>query len=203
MFLIETQCCPPVSFFQMIADDTICCIEKHENYQKRSYRNRFYLAGVQGEFYLSIPLIKGKNKQQLITEVKISYDDNWILHYEKVFRTNYSSAPYYDFYVDGLMAIFQRKFEYLFDLNQQLLEWLLQQIGFSHVQIQYTSEYNKSVSYPDHRNQLRPQKRKLSSQQKIRYVQVYEEKNNFITDLSILDMLFCCGPETYTLLKQG
>ncbi len=37
----------------------------------------------------------------------------------------------------------------------------------------------------------------------IKYTQTFEEKNGFIDGLSILDMIFNCGPKTKDYIKAG
>lgn len=205
MLLTESQCCPPISFFQEIMHHDILIIERHENYQKRSYRNRFYLNSPQGKFLFSIPLAKGKNEQQKITNVSISYDEDWIQLLSKIMQTNYSSAPYYEFYIDEFMDIMNTKFELLIDLNYSLLRWILKVIGIDDLELRETNKYEAVISLPifDYRNKNRPNQYFSSSKSVVQYGQVFEERNNFIPKLSIIDMIFCCGPETLSIIKNA
>lgn len=202
MLLVESQCCPPISLFFHLSDHHAILIEKHENYQKRSYRNRFYINSPQGKIPFAIPLVKGKNQQQLITDVQISYDQDWIRQLYQMIRSNYGSAPYFEYYFEDFINLFLQKHEYLFSLNKDLLNWIFQKLEFDK-KILYTNYYAKSTSkqIDDFRNVLVPN-RKMNHIKSIRYAQVFEEKNNFIDDLSIIDLIFCCGPEGRSLINS-
>jgi hypothetical protein len=204
MILVESQCCPPISLFQWIIEHDTILIEQHENYQKRSYRNRFYINGPQGKLLFSIPLCKGKNEQQNIKAVEISYQDSWDIQLSKIVQTNYGSAPYFDFYCDSLLSIFTARPKYLFDLNTQLLKWILKSTQLDK-NIEFTRVYDPTPQgeIVDLRNKIRPNKDIVTSKKKVQYAQVHEEMNKFIEDLSILDMIFCCGPETVSIIKSA
>ena len=92
--LIESQCLPPIPSLQRFFQKKTVWIEVHENYQKRSFRNRFQLAGPNGVERFSIPLAKGKNQGQQISQVQIAYDDDWIRTLSGMFQTNYGSARF-------------------------------------------------------------------------------------------------------------
>ncbi|MFT4565424.1 MAG: hypothetical protein ACI9FN_000377, partial [Saprospiraceae bacterium] len=62
-FLIESQCLAPVPTYQILRHKDNAIIEVHENYQKRSFRNRFIVAGPNGIEGFTIPLMKGKNQR--------------------------------------------------------------------------------------------------------------------------------------------
>ena len=204
MILVESQCCPPISLFQWIIEHDTILIEQYENYQKRSYRNRFYINGPQGKLLFSIPLCKGKNEQQNIRAVEISYHDSWDIHFSKIVQSNYGSSPYFEFYYDSLISIVTQRPQYLFDLNTQFLTWILKSIQLD-TNIEFTQGYDRSPEgiIIDLRNKIRPNKNIVTSKKKVHYAQVYEERNKFIEDLSILDMIFCCGPETVSIIKSA
>ncbi|MBK9376774.1 MAG: WbqC family protein [Saprospiraceae bacterium] len=70
ILLIESMLFPPVVVMSHISHYQTIVLEARENYQKKSYRNRFELGSVQGPISLSVPLVKGKHQQQVITETK-------------------------------------------------------------------------------------------------------------------------------------
>ena len=66
-----------IGLFALLTQSERFNIEKHENYQKRSERNKFDIINHLGKQTLSIPLKKGKNSGTLITDVKIAYEEDW------------------------------------------------------------------------------------------------------------------------------
>lgn len=201
-FLIESQCLPPVPTYQILRQNNAVRIEIHENYQKRSFRNRFYLAGPNGVNAFSIPLAKGKNQKQKISKVQVAYDEDWIRNLSGLLQTNYGSAPFFHHYIDGLMDVFKKEERYLLDLNMSLLSWTLKTLRMD-ASVLYTSEYSVNIEDPstDMRNMITPKSLKSRASEVI-YNQVYEERSGFIPNLSILDMIMCCGPESASLLQR-
>jgi hypothetical protein len=153
-------------------------VEACEHYQKGSFRNRCHIAGPNGVQRLSIPLVKGKHNQMPIKEVRIAYDEPWQVRHWRSIRTAYGNAPYFEHYADDLAPHYEKHYTFLFDLNLELLRLVLQQ------KLGWQGEIVLSTSYiPADLPKDLPQQ----------YPQVFEDKHGFLPDLSILDLLFCCG----------
>ena len=199
-FLIESQCLPPVPTYQILRQNDAVKIEIHENYQKRSFRNRFYLAGPNGVNAFTIPLAKGKNQKQKISKVQVAYDEDWIRNLSGLLQTNYGSAPFFHHYIDSLMDVFKKEEPYLLNLNMNLLNWTLKTLRIE-TPILTSLEYRVNTEEAqDMRNTFTPKTLK-SYEANVIYNQVYEERGGFIPNLSILDMIMCCGPESASILQ--
>lgn len=198
--VIELTCLAPISILKVLISAEHVLLEKHEHYQKRSYRNRFYLADAQGKKLCSIPLQKGKNEQTPIDEVQISYDTDWPTVLTRLIRTGYASAPYFDFYFQEVEELLQSRIKTLWELNHALLNFLLDHVGFdgrlSYTE-SYVRDYNQSL-ISDLRDVYRPSQKDTTTKS---YPQVFEDRLGFIPNLSGLDLLMNCGPEASLLLK--
>jgi hypothetical protein len=205
--LIELQYLPPVQYFTMLFSYETVFIEQHEHYVKRSYRNRCHIATANGIQRLSIPLKKGKNEQQPIREVRISYDENWQKNHWSAICTAYSNAPFFEHYENIFQPFFSRKFKFLFDLNVELLQMTLEILDFrKHLEYSVTYEKNVPPSVLDCRNVIVPQsghKLEAPGFNAAKYPQVFEEKNGFIPNLSILDLIFCTGPQASFYIENS
>jgi len=200
--LIESQYFPPISFFKPLMHCSSLLIEAKEHYQKGGFRNRCMIAGPNGVQRLTVPLKKGKNSKLPIRDVKIAYIDNWQkIHWQSI-QTAYGKSPFFEYYQDDLRPLFEKKHAFLFDLNVQILEIMqdLLQISFD---MQYTETYTLEapLSSLDLRNQLSPKSLNNNQATNQKYPQVFESKNGFLSNLSILDLLFCIGPEAYYHLE--
>lgn len=200
MLLIESQFCPPTSVILQMVTHGDVMIEAHEHYQKRSYRNRIHLAGPQGVSTFSIPLRKGKNAQTSIQDVLISYDDDWIRQLAGLLQTNYGSAPFYEYYIEDLLGIFKREYTLIFELNMALLQYFIQTLDLS-ISVSTSVEYDAN---PSTALDLRGSSSLRDPDKSAPYYrQVYEYAHGFLPDLSIIDMLFCCGPESKMVLAES
>ncbi len=177
-------------------------IEQYETWQKMSFRNRMVLAGGNGLVNLSVPLEKGRGQRGLIKEVKISHHDNWQQQHWRTIESCYSRSPFFEFYRDGVRDLIFKKQDYLFDLNMDILLWL-QKVLKNGSTVSLTETYQKEYLPPnrDLRNYFLPKNyREITGT--IQYTQVFEDRIGFQPNLSILDCLFCCGPNAKSLLKD-
>ena len=194
--------CLPISYFGPIAYySTIlhypCQIEYHENYQKRSIRNRAQILSSNGPINISVPLKKGKTNLS-ITAVQIAYDEPWYDNHLKSIISAYGTAPYFDFYIDKIKDLLESKPQLLFDLNVNIREFVFKIIGLD--SISNTSEYNKSdrVYRPTFTNKNKKQEIVIQE-----YTQVFTEKYGFTPNLSVLDLIFNVGPESNRILQAS
>ncbi len=199
--LIESQLFPPISFFAVILDFEMLKLEACENFQKRSYRNRYRIGSTQGVLELSIPLVKGKNQQQSIRDVMICRSNNWPVQHLRALQSSYGKTAYFQYYKDELQDLFMNKTSYLFEFNVSVLECLINWLGLR-VSLEFTKQFelNAAPGSLDLRNQIKL--KQSISNQIIPYYQVYSEKIGFIPNLSILDLLFHKGPESIFYLQQ-
>ncbi len=198
-YIIETQYLPPISSLALAISGTIRW-EKYENYQKRSFRNKCIVVDSNGLQTLSVPLVKGKHQQMPISKVTIAYEEPWPARHCQTIRSAYGSAPYFDYYFPDLETILTGNTSSLFSLNTQLMEKILQWIGLED-KLSVTSCYQKEPSDAvDFRNSFTP--RNYHLQPCPRYLQVFADRMDFQPNLSILDLLFCTGPEARAVLNE-
>ena len=187
-----------IGLFALLTQSERFNIEKHENYQKRSERNKFDIINHLGKQTLSIPLKKGKNSGTLITEVKIAYEEDWQNYHLKCIQAAYKKAPYYDYYIDDLIKVYDKRYELLWDFNLLCIE-LVKKIIHLHKEIALSSDYRSNYE-PDVLDMRIGKTIPLSVFNT--YNQVFEDRLPFTPNVSILDLIFCLGPESKNYLNQ-
>ncbi|NNC82764.1 MAG: hypothetical protein HKN79_04235 [Flavobacteriales bacterium] len=173
-------------------------IDLHEHYVKQSLRNRCELLGSQGPFTLSVPIHRPSGVKTPCKDIRISYAGNWQHEHLQAIRSAYGSAPFFIHYIDAIESALSQNPEYLVDLNRVLHEALAPLIGVP-ATLRMSDRYIESTPGVD----LRPSM-KTGRLQNERYIQVFSDRMDFVPDRSILDLLFCLGPEcTDYLLRQS
>jgi hypothetical protein len=209
MIVCELQYFPPVSFFSTLFEETYIYLDIYEIYRKMSFRNRCLVAGAQGIISLSVPLHHGRNQHLPMNEVRISDTGQWQSHHFKSIRSAYNRSPFFDFYQDELEAIYKRPFELLTDWNICCLEWVKEKLGWQ-TEIRFTepaipnekggiTDLRDGIT--DLRNRVLP--KNFMEWKPATYRQVFEERTGFFPNLSILDLLFNCGPRASELLRNS
>ncbi len=202
MIVFELQYFPPVSFFSTLYEETYFYLDIYEIYRKMSFRNRCLIAGAQGIISLSVPLQQGRNQQVPMNEVRISDSEKWQSRHFKSIRSAYNKSPFFDFYQDELAAIYQLPFDRLADWNICCLEWVKEKLAWR-TGIRFTESatpYQRD-GVRDLRNRVLP--KNFMEWNPVKYRQVFEERTGFFPNLSILDLLFNCGPRTSELLRNS
>ncbi len=188
---IPTAYWPPFYYYYLLSQDI--AVESYETYQKRSFRNKCNILSSQGVKSLSVPLDKGKNAGQLITDVTISYQENWDKQHLSSISTCYRKSPYYLFYIDKVEALINQNHTHLYTLNHDINNWVLATF-FDKTDLISSSSFNKTdFTFLNTLFQDLP----------IMYGTVYSgiEDQEFAT-LSILDMIFNVGPEIAFYLED-
>ncbi len=207
MVLLEIQYLPSIAWCSAAWQEESICLEAAEHYQKGSLRNRCYIAGPNGMQRLSIPLVKGKHQQTPIREVRIAYEEPWQRQHWRTIQTAYGNAPFFEHYADSLCSFYERQWTFLFDFNLELLDLLLKKkLGWTG-SFEFQTEYIPAGAWQqgaDLRDKSSADPQELPKWYiPKRYPQVFEERTGFLPNLSILDLLFCCGKTGREVLAQS
>jgi hypothetical protein len=205
--LTEFQYFPSVILYNNLYKFSDIVFEQYEYYQKMSFRNRCRIAGAGGTIDLSIPLEKGRDQKTPIRDVRISGSRPWQSEHWKTILSCYSRSPWLEFYRDELEQLYRRPVAFLVDWNLACFEWSVRTLGLS-LEISFTDAFRKEYPGPawvDRRGRLLPSKDITSTGEEPvlpKYRQVFEERTGFLPGLSILDLLFCEGPNAGRLLSD-
>jgi hypothetical protein len=158
---------------------------------KSLHVNRTMLMGANGPLLLTIPLVGGRDKKQLLKDVQISYTDPWPLIHWRGIRSGYSKAPWFEEYSPELEKMYQQKEKFLIDWNLSCTQWAIRKLK---LRVDILAE-----AYPIDRVNIIKTHQKENLSQPV-YQQVFAERHGFIPNLSILDLLLCQGPQAINYL---
>jgi hypothetical protein len=197
--LLSIAYLPPVSWFSLLLKYPVR-IEKHETYQRQSYRNRCLIYSERGKLPLSIPVSKPNENHTLITDVVIYNGEKWYQNQWRAFQSAYEASPYFLYYKDEFQDFYTGGFDNLYDYDKQLMLKTSELLGIQ-PQLNYTVKFEKSPANTyDLRNFFTPKKPVCGSFTE--YIQVFASRHGFLPDLSILDLLFNLGPESKRYLSK-
>jgi hypothetical protein len=198
--LLSTAYLPSISFFIAVHQFSEIYLEACENYVKQSYRNRCKIAGANGIETLSIPVESENGNKILIRDVRISEQDHWQQKHWRAIVSAYRNSPFFEYYEDDFRPFYEKKYEFLWDYNLELLTLIFQLLEWD-VQIHFTNVYEHNyLNRNDLRNEIHPKKGPLFTTKP--YYQVFRQKNGFHADLSVIDLLFNLGNEAEVILSS-
>ncbi len=191
----------PITHWAVMVQHHSLMWEVHENYPKQTFRNRIYIHGANGAMMLSIPIKHlGSNGHQSYKKVQIDNRFDWQRNHWKSIQTAYRSSPFFEFYEDEIRPFFTTSYVSLFDFNVHFMMLIAQFIGV-HLEFNRTFEYLKNYdNHLDYRSWANPKKQKKYDLPS--YIQTFGDKNGFLPNLSILDLIFHEGPQTKNYLTK-
>ena len=168
------------------------------HFQKQTYRNRTEIYGANGKLKLTLPIVHNKSKShQKEGEVQIANTTAWQKQHWKSISSAYRSSPYFEFYEADLISFYKEEVTHLMQFNLNLLNKIMELIEFS---MSYKIVKWKKDNHQRMDDLVNAKKSLLINFEP--YRQVFEEKNGFIPNLSIIDLLFNLGPDTLSYLQK-
>ena len=171
-----------------------------DNYQKQTYRNRSYIYAANGKLLLNIPIIHTQKNRQKYRDVKIANVSKWQELHWKSLESAYRTSPFFEFYEDELKPLFTTKAKFLMDFNFKCFDTICDCLQLD-LNTTKTHKFEKEISDKlDYRKLVNAKKEQLFEFDK--YTQVFTNKHGFISNLSILDLLFNEGPNATQYLQS-
>ena len=192
--LLEPTYFPPISHWKFIKSaDLLWSI--NSRYNKQTLTNRTYIDSANGELMLTVPIKhSGKNQPRVFSDIKLDLSSDWKKNHFKSIKICYQSSPFYEFYEDDIISFFNLDFENLYDLNFKSIKMVCNWLKIKMPEDIYNQKNKYDYKIQD-LNHMSNCKRTSYLRQK-KYNQTFETKNGFINDLSVIDLIFNCGPNS-------
>jgi len=204
-------------FYKMARCDAFVFLDSVQ-YSRTSYTARCLIKGVNGKSqWLSVPVFKKGRYHQDISEVNIDNQAGWQNVHQRTLETCYSKAPYFFDYSRLSDLAYKKKWDNLSQFNVELIKSMAgnMDIAPSFVKLSELDIYSKSsellidickkmsadvyLSGPGGKKYLDENKFKEAGIE-LRFVTYYPQAypqlwGEFVPGLSIIDMLYNCGPQ--------
>jgi len=197
--LIHPTYFPNLAHFNAMIKSDVVFFEVCDNYQKQTLRNRTEIYGANGKLALTVPVNYSQKNRQLYKDVAIANNGLWQQQHLKSLQSAYSMSPFFEFYIDDLIPLFEKQFNYILDFNLNCFEVLKDCLQLN-INVCYTQIFEKEPEGESDYRKLVNRNAKLNPFAS--YTQVFTEKHGFISNLSVLDLLFNEGPNTELYLKK-
>jgi len=217
---------PYAGFFAKIANVDKFVIADNTQYVKKEYHNRNRIKLLNGTVgWLTVPVKNSGHYKQKIDEALIDNSQNWKRKHEKSLYVNYRKAPFLDLYMPKFQTLLQRDWQYLAEYNTAVIKLCLKFLDIkvavflaSDLQVSGDStgyildicRKTASDSYMHGKHAYDYVDFSMLEENGIKnYIQDYQAVEYqqtslpFVANLSILDILFNCGPESMNIILAG
>lgn len=220
----QPQYLPWLGYFDKLDQCDVFCLLDTVQYKKNEYQNRNRIKTDKGWQWLTVPVMY--RYPQRIGEVETDPRVTWARKHLEALRTHYRKAPFYSLYMGRFHAFYQKKWRSLADLNVECVRLLLDLLE---LRKEVVSASQLPVSTDDPTLRLVEICRSLggdtylSGKDGAKYMDtelfrhhgislcfqdfhhpVYSQLyGNFEPYMSIVDLLFNCGPESLSILRKA
>jgi len=220
--IVQSNYIPWKGYFDIIAAVDEFILYDHVQYTKNDWRNRNRIKTPRGVEWLSVPV--GPSISRRICDIELP-DSSWRRTHWRVLEDNYRSAPHFQEVASLLWPVYQRSHSRLSTLNRELIETVCRYLGIT-TRISYSWEYsleggpservanlcvqvgaNEYLSGPKARGYLQPahfEERgvKVTWMDYGGYPEYPQLWGRFVHEVTILDLLFNCGPDAPRYMKN-
>ena len=199
--LIHPTYFPSISHFAAIVQAEKVTFEMEDNFQKQTNRNRTYIYSPNGIQLLNIPVKHSKIAHQKTKDIQIENDFDWQKQHFKSLEAAYRSSPFFEFFEDDLLPIFEKKHSFLMDLNLEVFDLITRCLRMK-IEYNSTTEYIHEIESNEITEFRYLANGKKDQSQFESYTQLFDDKFGFINNLSVLDLVFNEGKFALDYLKS-
>jgi hypothetical protein len=220
----QPQYLPYLGFFHKLARCDVFVVLDNVQFHRRGLQHRNKIKTKDGWQWLTVPVLQ--RFDQRINEVMIDPTAPWQRKHVNALRWNYGRAPFSEMYVPELIEILEKPWENLSELNMALTGYVMEKLG-NRCRIVFASELDVEgrrsdllaglcravgatayLSGPGGRRYMDLEVFETAGIDVMwqefehpQYEQLFPEAG-FIPDLSVVDVLMSCGPNTSRFLED-
>lgn len=201
--ILPTSWLPPVEYFALLTTPATILTEVYESYPKQTCRNRCYIATANKVMPLSVPVTKTDGNNTRTGRVAVSYVEPWQRGHWRTFEAAYRNAAWFIHYEEPLKKVFFSRFRSLTEMNDAFITLLARLLK---VEVSATPTTSWQENYPgavDLRRAFKGTGSPAGEDSGLFpvYFQCFAERYGFQPNLSVVDLLFNCGPDSGEYLK--
>jgi len=222
----QPQYLPYLGYFEKIARCDVFVVLDDVQYKKNEWQNRNQIKTPQGMAFVTVPV--GYRFPQKINEVPIIYTQQWVHKHLRAFSENYQRAEFFEMHSAEIERILKQQWENLAALNTALVAYFSKALGLKAKLVLSSSlevagksterlvnickaigadTYLSGIGGKNYVDQAQFQKHKIGLEFQDfvhpKYPQVRFKSNpEFVSNLSIVDLVFNCGPKSLNFLMD-
>ena len=219
----QPQYLPWLGYVDKLDSADVFVILDTVQFKKHEWQNRNRIRTKEGWQWLTVPIID--RFPERIDHVEVNARVAWSRKHCQALRLHYGKAPFWESVGPALLAILERPWPHLRDLNVAVLEFLCHHLGIATRRLLASSlpareeptdrlidlcravggtEYLSGETGPEYMDLGRFAQTGLAvSAQAYQHPAYRQQYTPFVSHLSVVDLLLNCGPESLGILRSG
>ena len=216
---------PWLGLFHKIAQADMFISFNQVQYQPKDWNNRNQIKTHRGPLWLSVPVLRKGYLDKTISDIEINNREPWAHKHWKSLQLAYSKSPFFKLYADFFQDIYSQRWESLVDLNETMLKGFLGILGIavpvhsadewefhgmkSHLVLDMCTQTNASdyifgALGRDYADIAAFESAGVKAHFQEYVHPVYPQLHgDFVSHLSVVDLLFNCGDASRDILMSG
>ena len=222
--ILQPSYLPWLGFFeQMTRSDKFVLLDDVQ-YTRRDWRNRNKVRVKEGWVWLTVPVQQKSRFSQRLLETRIDNSVSWRRKHLETLRQHYCKAPFFEKYFPRCQQIYEKDWEFLFDLCLETIQFLKEEMGIETPLLRSSemklsgekterlvsicrelgaTHYLSGESGSDYISQEDFSNQGIELEYQNYEHPVYPQRYpGFVPHLSTIDLLFNCGEQSLSILKQ-
>jgi len=223
--LIQSNFIPWIGYFDFIKQCDLFIFHDDLQYTKSDWRNRNRIKTPNEIRWINVPVLYKESLKTTIDQTKINYKTDWVSEHEKWLTLSYKKAKFFELIFPKYLSIVQKKYETISELNQNMIFWVMSELNIQTKTINSrqlsaigsktdrvidilkkvnAKSYLSGPAAKDYLDENMFAKNNINlfykSYSYFPYPQLHGE---FVPGLSIIDLLFNCGPESNKYINSS
>jgi WbqC-like protein family len=220
--MIQSNYIPWRGYFDFIDDCDVFVYYDDVQYTHRSWRNRNRIKTDRGPIWVSVPVIH--DQATLIQDARIDYGTRWLDKHVRTLTLAYKKAPHFGAYAEEFFELLHGRPETISQLNVRVCGWIMNQLGIQ-TRTRMAGEFgivgdrvDRPLRFARHLSATSylagPTAKPYTDVEGFRaagialefkvydYPEYPQLHGAFEPNVTVLDLLFNCGPEARRYLKS-
>jgi hypothetical protein len=215
---------PWAGYFRIMKEADVYVFLDNVQFEQRSWQSRNRIKTPQNFGWLTIPT--HHSSQSRINDVDIDNSKQWTRQHFAAIRSSYGKAPYFDKYSSFLKSVYEQRWINLALLNIYIIKYFARQLGLSPIFVRASKlkiegkrtnllldicrtfgadRYVSSIGAKEYMEEDGAKSIFEKEGITVEFLKVNFSKypqlfGEFIPELSIIDLLFNCGPESQKIM---
>jgi hypothetical protein len=219
----QPQYLPWLGYLDKLDSADVFIVLDTVQFKKHEWQNRNRIRTHAGWQWLTVPILD--RFPERIDQVEINSHTDWSRKHRHALRLHYGRAPHWEPLGPALLALLERPWASLRDLNVAVCDLLCEQLGLGARRLLASSltaredptdrlidlcravggtEYLAGESGPEYMDLERFTRAGIAvSAQAYQHPTYPQQYTPFVSHLSVIDLLLNCGPESLAVLRSG